>query len=78
VQEWIDLSRLLSKDTQLLLLQLYCIYGGTGSTRLLPALSLHAEIFRDAMRDVFGIFFVAFITGTPLCHFAPLSLLKAE
>jgi hypothetical protein len=54
----------------LLLLQLYCIYGGTGSTRLLPALSLHAEIFRDAMRDVFGIFFVAFITGTPLCHFA--------
>jgi hypothetical protein len=43
----------------------------------LPALSLHAEIFRDAMRDVFGIFFVAFITGTPLCHFA-LFLLKAE
>jgi hypothetical protein len=30
----------------------------------LPTLSLHAEIFRDAMRDVFGIFFVAFITGT--------------
>jgi hypothetical protein len=27
------------------------------------------------MRDVFGIFFVAFITGTPLlaCHFALLS-----
>jgi ABC-type arginine/histidine transport system permease subunit len=67
------------KDTQLLLLQLYCIYGGTGSTRLLPALSLHAEIFRDAMRDVFGIFFVAFITGTPLLHaISPSFLLKAE
>jgi hypothetical protein len=45
-----------------------------GSTRLLPALSLHAEIFRDAMRDVFGI------SLSPLAHvaIAPLSLLKAE
>jgi hypothetical protein len=72
VQKWIVS---LAKDTQLLLLQLYCIYG-TGST-LLPALSLHAEIFRDAMRDVFGIFFVAFITGTPL-PFRPSFSAKAE
>jgi hypothetical protein len=55
--ERIDLSRLLSKIPNYF--SISGIYGGTGSNDT-TCLSLHAEIFRDAMRDVFGIFFVAF------------------
>jgi ABC-type amino acid transport system permease subunit len=76
VQERIDLSRLLSKIPNTSPAALYMAV----LAQHVCYLSLHAEIFRDAMRDVFGIFFVAFITGTPLlaCHFLFLSAAKAE